>query len=261
MPVAARARSMKARHWAGLLLLGAIAAAGCSGQVEQGAAGTGASSGSTTGAGASGSSSTGIVDGVSAAATTGSGGTGAAPGSGGAGVTGTSSSGAGGGCNDRTPMQHRPTEVSCAPSMPQTACTADSDCTMMPPGFSPIDGTCDNGSCNYNQCAQDSDCPMAATEVCSCQGQTSGYAGASYGSVCIPSNCHVDSDCGPNGFCSPTVSATCGSFYGTQGFYCHTCQDTCVDDTDCGNGQPGNPYCAYDPTVGHWACESGFCAG
>jgi len=86
-------------------------------------------------------------------------------------------------------------------------------------------------------------------------------AGSGIGAICVEANCHTDADCGSNGYCSPTVDSECGSFYGTVGFYCHTCDDTCTDDTDCGNGQPGSPYCAYDPTVGHWACGDGFCAG
>ena len=58
------------------------------------------------------------------------------------------------------------------------------------------------------------------------------------------------------------MSPQCGGFYGTEGFYCRTCQDTCVEDADCPPEQNGPPgYCAYDPTVGHWACGYGFCAG
>jgi hypothetical protein len=100
------------------------------------------------------------------------------------------------------------------------------------------------------------------TWVCSCEGQTFGYAHQSQGNTCISSNCHTDADCGAGFFCSPTVDASCGSFYGVQGFYCHTCQDTCVNDSDCaaGAGSPAG-YCAFDPSVGHWACGYGACAG
>jgi hypothetical protein len=125
-------------------------------------------------------------------------------------------------------------------------------------GVTPVQGKCEDSTCDYNQCTTDTDCG-GSTPVCSCQGQTHGYAGSSVGSVCIPGNCNTDADCGAGGFCSPTVSPECGAFYGTQGWYCHTCQDTCINDGDC--TQQGTGYCAYDPAVGHWACGYGICAG
>jgi hypothetical protein len=82
--------------------------------------------------------------------------------------------------------------------------------------------------------------------------------------TCIHSNCRVDSDCA-SGYCSPSVSPECGPFYGILGYYCHSCDDTCTNDSECvqtgSNGQPVKGYCAYQPTVGHWACGFGFCAG
>jgi hypothetical protein len=78
----------------------------------------------------------------------------------------------------------------------------------------------------------------------------------------VPGNCRVDADCGPGGYCSPTVDSGCGSFYGVQGYYCHTPADECVNDRDCpGYGTPEAPYCAYSTTVGHWVCGTGHCAG
>jgi hypothetical protein len=138
------------------------------------------------------------------------------------------------------------------------ACTTDTDCAAGQVGMTQ-NGKCVMGSCDFNQCVTDADCPGG--QVCSCQGQTRAWAGQSFGSVCITANCRVDADCGKDAFCSPTVSPGCGSFYGTQGFFCHTCEDTCVNDTDCPtqNGSPG--YCAFDATVGHWTCNYGYCAG
>jgi hypothetical protein len=98
--------------------------------------------------------------------------------------------------------------------------------------------------------------------VCSCAGATKGYAGASPGNVCVPSDCRVDADCGPGGYCSPTVSSSCGAFYGVQGYYCHRPGDACVNDSDCAAGTTGPaPYCAYDTSVGRWVCGTGACAG
>jgi len=136
------------------------------------------------------------------------------------------------------------------------ACKQDVDCTDL---F--LDGPCVNGACaDIDHCMHDSDCP-GSTDVCSCYPQTLVMGGFSYGNACVAGNCRTDADCGPGGFCSPTVDPQCGGYRGVQGYDCHTCEDTCVDDTDCGDGKPGSPYCAYDPTVGHWTCGTGVCAG
>ena len=118
-------------------------------------------------------------------------------------------------------------------------------------------GNLDGGSPDL--CITDSDC--ADGGVCSCKGATRAYAGASNGNACIPGNCRVDSDCVPGGACSPTVNPNCGGFYGIQGYYCHTCADQCLNDADCTSDSGPNGYCAYDPSIGYWACGYGFCAG
>jgi hypothetical protein len=126
---------------------------------------------------------------------------------------------------------------------------------MMPDGLgSLLKGKCTAGQvCDYNACATDADCPDPAN-VCSCQGQT-GHNG-NFGSVCLLANCHTDADCGAMGYCSPSGSIDCGHAFGTLGFYCRTCADTCVTDADCPADPTKGPnhYCAYDPTQGHWAC-------
>ncbi len=113
--------------------------------------------------------------------------------------------------------------------------------------------------CDYDACTTDADCPDA-TNVCSCEGQTGGEDGR-FGSVCIMADCHTDADCG-SGYCSPSASFGCGG--ATVGYYCHTCADTCVNDSDC-QPSPTNQgpagYCAFDPTVGSWACGYSICAG
>ena len=80
--------------------------------------------------------------------------------------------------------------------------------------------------------------------------------------VCVSANCHVDSDCGPSEYCSPS-RGYCGA---VGGFYCHTSQDTCVDPTtDCHCGVPWPAptpnACVYAPAAGHFVCGSSVCNG
>lgn len=191
-------------------------------------------------------------------------------GSGSGGSSGSSSSGSGGGGSSgsssgvvppsEVPQQHRPAPVSCpSNSTGGVPCNSDAECNSGNPGVTP--NYCFQGHCGPDQCQNDGDC--AGGDVCSCAGQTRGYAGASPGNVCLPGNCRVDSDCGPGAWCSPSVSSSCGSFYGIQGYYCHRAGDACMNDSDCPatvNGGPA-PYCAYDTSVGRWACGDSFCAG
>lgn len=181
---------------------------------------------------------------------------------GGAGVSSSTASmgSSSGGCSVAPPLQHRAMQTTCAPSVPDgdpyPPCTKDADCQM--PGFmGPLMGKCvttaTGQSCDFNQCSTDSSCPDP-TDVCVCQGQFSGGLTSPIGSICVAGNCHTDADCKPGGYCSPSVDFACGLFNG--GLFCHTCADTCVDDADC----PPDPskgtghYCAFDRSVGHWAC-------
>jgi hypothetical protein len=109
-----------------------------------------------------------------------------------------------------------------------------------------------------DDCMKDADCPNNG--VCSCAGNTFGFAKSTKNS-CVPANCHVDGDCGAAGFCSPTTSPDCGSFYGVQGYYCHTPADSCTNDGDCPKQGQTSGHCSYAPEVGHWACYYGWCAG
>jgi hypothetical protein len=87
----------------------------------------------------------------------------------------------------------------------------------------------------------------------------------------------VDSDCGPDGYCSPSildslcqcagspalcgdsgaqcyagstpVSCSCGDSCG-HGYFCHTRCDVCVNDSDCG----GQATCNYDVVNHLWDC-------
>jgi hypothetical protein len=141
---------------------------------------------------------------------------------------------------------------SCAPASEATNRRPQAVACVSTPGAS-VDG----GS--LDQCLVDSEC--ADGGVCSCQGNSFGYAHESIGNSCVAANCREDSDCGPGGACSPTVDQGCGPFYGVVGYFCHTCADQCENDSDCeSDGGPAG-YCAYEPTVGYWACGYGFCAG
>jgi hypothetical protein len=99
----------------------------------------------------------------------------------------------------------------------------------------------------------------------------------------------VDTECGPCGYCSPSVAAgdcqclsaamcalgppgllgtcyvnstqvpcdeRCGDSCG-HGYFCHTPQDTCIDDSDCGNGGDDEflPTCNYDVPSATWTCN------
>ena len=73
-------------------------------------------------------------------------------------------------------------------------------------------------------------------------------------------NCQIDADCGDGGYCSPT-QGDCGSYTGIIAYYCHTAQDTCVNDSECIDPERGPGYCMYRPELGHWQCGYGQCVG
>jgi hypothetical protein len=158
------------------------------------------------------------------------------------------------------PLNHRPNDDQCLqPAAPGNCqggqggqqCNSDTQCT------SGADGRCvESGggvlfcSCTYDTCADDAACPTGQT--CACHG--SPYVGGQ-GNTCVPGNCRVDSDCGAGGYCSPAFSNMgCG---GLAGYYCHTPQDQCVNDTDCGGGYA----CGYSTSAAHWVCQQELLCG
>lgn len=174
------------------------------------------------------------------------------------------------GCAARVPVAHRASAAACPSERPPASCDpggspapnecrADSDCTMGTNGRctgNPHDGC----NCTYDRCTADSDC--TAGGPCACRVSSRGGSGSN---VCMPGNCRTDGDCGPCGFCSPTLGA-CGDYTGVQGFYCHTPEDECTDDADCETVLDGGflgqrPYCRYDPMRAHWRCANDGCAG
>ena len=99
--------------------------------------------------------------------------------------------------------------------------------------------------CTYDECFADEDCPAGI--VCHCRGD--------YGNACYTEgNCLTDADCGP-GYCSPTRYCLQRGF---DGYYCHTPQDECIDDSDCQTVDT-NGVCAYDAAVGRWICRYDQC--
>ena len=94
----------------------------------------------------------------------------------------------------------------------------------------------------------DTDCKAGNT--CACHG--SPYLGGQ-GNGCVPGNCRVDADCGAGEYCSPSYDpSSCG---GLAGYYCHTAQDVCLDDSDCSSGPNGPQVCIYSTTSSHWECH------
>jgi hypothetical protein len=156
-------------------------------------------------------------------------------------------------------------------------CAQDSDCVAGSNGrcFSnraPF-ATCGT-TCSYDACSADSDCPGKAP--CECRTSPS-ESGAN---VCVSDgNCRIDADCGPAGFCSPSqvghscscpspalcptdgstrctagntpVPCACGNACG-HGYYCHTKDDACLDDSDCA----ANSTCNYDTVEHRWTCAT-----
>jgi len=130
----------------------------------------------------------------------------------------------------------------------QISCTTDTDCRSDGgTGLAGV-GTCLSGHCSYDFCLTDADC--GADEACVCG---SSY---DYPNVCVPTGCHVDSDCGDGGYCS--LSRTGLGSCGITGFHCHTPNDTCVNADDCCGGAP---LCVYAPTSGTFVCAAPVCAG
>ena len=163
------------------------------------------------------------------------------------------------------PEQHRPSAAACsedrAPAgRPEgegadwSSCTTDAECTEG------TNGRCtgnshDGWQCTYDQCFADDEC---GGSVCACDG---GWRSGA--NVCLGGDCQTDADCGEGGFCSPSYG-DCGEYGGVVAYYCHTCEDECYDDSDCGedpNGWGGPGYCMFNPTEGHWMCGYQQCAG
>jgi hypothetical protein len=153
-------------------------------------------------------------------------------------------------------------------SPPAGNCRQDSDCTAG------INGRCLQlrgcyMACSYDQCFQDSDC--AGNVPCNCRDSPS----STEANWCLAnSNCRVDDDCGPGGYCSPSqldgcprmctvpcgpgthcyagtteVPCWCGQSCGS-GYFCHTADDACTNDCECSEA---GSACTHLP-AGGWDC-------
>jgi hypothetical protein len=164
------------------------------------------------------------------------------------------------------PPSHRAQATACSTPGPANcdigdagagaSCSNDSDCAA-PDGSFTWYTFCLHGTCATDECITDSDC--ASNEVCNCASD-SGYGGSvCHVNRCLPANCHVDADCGPGGFCTPSVGY-CG---GILGFYCHKPTDPCLDPSvDCHCPGLSVPACVYSPQGANWVCgEAAGCAG
>ena len=171
---------------------------------------------------------------------------------------------AGSSCVPRPPAVHRPSAGACDrerirntipdPLPDYATCHSHAECDAGENGRC-TGNTHDGWYCTYDECFTNDDC-TGENMVCNCEG---GFR--SDNNVCVPGDCQTDADCGADGFCSPTLG-DCGHYTGPVGFYCHTCDDECIDDADCGgSGEFANPYCAYSPIVGRWVCQDSECVG
>ena len=137
-------------------------------------------------------------------------------------------------------------------------CMSDSDCDAGVSGRCLSDQTF---YCSYDTCFSDSDC--APRTPCLCRPSPTSDSP----NYCADgSECATDSDCGPGGYCSPSPSPgyTCVTA-NPPTYYCHTPQDECTNDSDCGLFDGGdiiylNPFniCLYD--TDRWACAFLNCA-
>lgn len=177
----------------------------------------------------------------------------------------------------RVPQQHRaegatcpdervPGSVSvdyCSTDQRAIQCTSDAECTEGVNGRCSAVRPCMT-TCSYDECLTDSDC--ADNQACACRPPSRTSA-----NLCAAGNCRVDADCANGGFCSPSrldfcwcpsealceppsAGKECGDSCG-HGYFCHTPQDSCLDDSDCS----GSDDCGYDILQKRWRCAWPSC--
>lgn len=152
-------------------------------------------------------------------------------------------------------------------------CLKDSDCTAGSNGrCTASPGPACQTFCTYDDCRDDSDCESGGACLC----RTSSTAPGPNQCAAPGPSCRVDADCGKGDFCSPSLigtqcicndesfcpkgpsgcsvngvevpcscSGTCG-----HGYFCHTSEDKCLDDSDCAPHQT----CNFDLAGKRWLC-------
>ncbi len=161
------------------------------------------------------------------------------------------------------PLKHRASAIACGLSAPiaphlsdagyyidascqsDAACATDLSLTETCRAYPDADGAT---FCNADQCFTDEDC--TGHGPCDCL-----YSDRSVGNLhaCYPGNCQVDSDCGPGGYCSPSLESDCSHASPDNVTYlCHTAKDECANDSDCAACGAG-AFCAVTQ-VGFWQC-------
>jgi hypothetical protein len=130
-------------------------------------------------------------------------------------------------------------------------CNDDTDCTAGQ------NGRCTNRGfgaecslCSYDQCDDDQGCSGVP---CVCRASA---ADLTPNACATGSGCRLDSDCGPCGYCSPSVVEGSICSGNTPVYECHTPKDTCADDSDCTDSTVGTS-CSFDTMNGYWACARG----
>jgi len=190
------------------------------------------------------------------------------------GGTSTSGSGGSGGSSSSTtsmtttslpePKVHRAAASTCPDARPagmtgagpdEGECMTDADCATG------TNGRCiqDLGkprACSYDECTADADC--GGSSVCECRNPAKHDA-----NVCVHGNCVTDADCGEGGYCSPsavTLDPFCteGVPIGSVGYFCHSAEDECTNDDDCG-GSGSFPACFFNVDKLHFACFEVLC--
>jgi hypothetical protein len=125
-------------------------------------------------------------------------------------------------------------------------CMSDSDCTAGTNGRCSWESWVGSG-CTYDECFTDSQCGSKVPCICRSSSTDSTPNACDFGGRTLagedvyPSNCAVDTDCGPGGYCSPSavpsnalhISGAVNVCYGPNPYYCHTASDLCINDSDC----------------------------
>ncbi|GEM_PF-2689267 len=149
------------------------------------------------------------------------------------------------------PPNHRDTAGSCPVRERPVGTTQvcdDESCTMGSNGRCRLINYLDDSDeyCTYDACNEDAECPK--NEVCECGNPTDLVIGLGADeNRCVPSNCKMDSDCGP-AFCKPSPDI-CGSGQ-TYGYFCTTESDECLQNSDCGNS-----FCVFATEQSRWICS------